>query len=73
MPSIVPPQIRVLVVDDEPALRTMLEILLSREGYGVVTAPAYSVALEAISQAPQPFPVILSDLVMPEGSGLDVL
>jgi two-component system, NtrC family, response regulator PilR len=73
MTSIVPPQIRVLVVDDEPGLRTMLEILLSREGYGVVTAPAYSFALEAISQAPQPFPVILSDLVMPEGSGLDVL
>jgi len=73
MSSIVPPQIRVLVVDDEPGLRTMLEILLSREGYGVVTAPGYSVALEAISQAPQPFPVVLSDLVMPEGSGLDVL
>jgi two-component system response regulator PilR (NtrC family) len=63
----------VLVVDDEPGLRTMLEILLSREGYGVVTAPSYAVALEAITQSPQPFPVILTDLVMPEGSGLDVL
>jgi two-component system response regulator PilR (NtrC family) len=73
MTSIVPPVIRVLVVDDEPGLRTMLEILLGREGYGVVTAPGYSVALEAISQSPQPFPVILTDLVMPEGSGLDVL
>jgi len=73
MTSIVPPKIRVLVVDDEPGLRTMLEILLGREGYGVVTAPSYAVALEAISQAPQPFPVILTDLVMPEGSGLDVL
>src|SRR4051812_23004089 len=73
MTSIVPPVIRVLVVDDEPGLRTMLEILLGREGYGVVTAPGYSVALEAISQSPQPFPVILTDLVMPEGPGLDVL
>jgi len=73
MPSIVPPKISVLVVDDEPGLRTMLEIMLSREGYAVVTAPSYAVALEAISQAPQPFPVILTDLVMPEGSGLDVL
>jgi two-component system response regulator PilR (NtrC family) len=73
MTSIVPPKIRVLVVDDEPGLRTMLEILLGREGYGVVTAPSYAVALEAITQAPQPFPVILTDLVMPEGSGLDVL
>ena len=61
MPSIVPPKISVLVVDDEPGLRTMLEIMLSREGYAVVTAPSYAVALEAISQAPQPFPVILTD------------
>jgi len=73
MASIVPPKIRLLVVDDEPGLRTMLEIMLGRAGYGVVTAPSYAVALEAISQAPQPFPVILTDLVMPEGSGLDVL
>ena len=73
MASIVPPKIRALVVDDEPGLRSMLEILLGREGYAVTTAPSYAVALEAITQAPQPFPVILTDLVMPEGSGLDVL
>ncbi|HEU4578195.1 MAG TPA: sigma-54 dependent transcriptional regulator [Polyangiaceae bacterium] len=73
MASIVPPKIRALVVDDEPGLRSMLEILLGREGYAVTTAPSYAVALEAINQAPQPFPVILTDLAMPEGSGLDVL
>src|SRR5438105_3452387 len=44
MASIVPPKIRLLVVDDEPGLRTMLEILLGREGYAVVTAPSYAVA-----------------------------
>ncbi len=73
MASIVPPMIRLLVVDDEPALREMLEIMLGREGYAVVSAPGYQVAIEAISQAPQPFPVILTDLAMPDGSGLDVL
>jgi two-component system response regulator PilR (NtrC family) len=73
MASIVPPVIRLLVVDDEPALREMLEILLGREGYRVVSAPGYHVAIEAITQAPQPFPVILTDLAMPDGSGLDVL
>jgi two-component system response regulator PilR (NtrC family) len=73
MASIVPPRLRLLVVDDEPALREMLEIMLSREGYGVVSAPGYQVAVEAIAQAPQPFPVILTDLAMPDGSGLDVL
>jgi two-component system response regulator PilR (NtrC family) len=65
--------IKLLVVDDEPALREVLEIMLGREGYRVVSAPGYQVAIEAITQSPQPFPVILTDLAMPDGSGLDVL
>ena len=52
MTSIVPPIIRILVVDDEPALREMLEIMLGREGFGVVSAPGYTVALEAIGKRP---------------------
>jgi two-component system response regulator PilR (NtrC family) len=63
----------VLVVDDEPGLRQMLHILLTRQGYDVVTAPGFRNGLEAISGAPQPFPVVLTDLVMPDGSGLDIV
>ena len=73
MHSVVPPAVRLLVVDDEPGLRRMLEILLRREGYEVVCANGYRTAIEAISQSPQPFPIILTDLAMPDGSGLDVL
>jgi two-component system, NtrC family, response regulator PilR len=73
MESLAPPVIKVLVADDEPALREMLEILLRREGYQVVNAPGCKVALEAITQSPQAFPVVLTDLAMPDGSGLDVL
>jgi len=71
--SLVPPPIKVLIVEDEPGLRQMLEILFRREGYTVVAAPGCRAALEAIMQHPQPFPVVLSDLAMPDGSGLDVL
>jgi two-component system response regulator PilR (NtrC family) len=71
--SIAPPAQKVLVVEDEPGLREMLGILFRREGYEVVAAPGAKAALEAISQNPQPFPVVLSDLAMPDGSGLDVL
>src|SRR5262245_17920249 len=67
------PERRILVVDDEPSLRQMLDILFRREGYGVVTAAGAGEAIEAISQALQPFPVVLTDLSMPDGSGLDVL
>ena len=51
----------------------MLAILFRREGYQVVLAPGLRAALETITQHPQPFPVVLTDLAMPDGSGLDVL
>jgi len=73
MDSLPPPATRILVVDDEPGLRQMLSILFRREGYEVVTAPGVAGAREAIARSPQPFPVILTDLSMPDGSGLDVL
>src|SRR5690348_15024889 len=64
---------RVLVVDDEPGLRQVLEITFRRQGYEVVTAPGARNALEALRQNPQPFPLVLTDLVMPDGSGMEVL
>ena len=64
MTSIAPPAQKVLVVEDEPGLREMLGILFRREGYEVVAAPGAKAALEAISQNPQPFPVVLSDLAI---------
>ena len=63
----------VLVVDDEPGLREMLSILFRREGYDVTTAPGYVAAGEALRNATQPYGVVLADLMMPDGSGLDVV
>jgi len=71
--SIVPAPQRILVVDDEPGIRQMLDILFRRAGYEVVLAQGYRAAREAINQSPQPLPVVLTDLRMPDGSGLDVL
>jgi two-component system response regulator PilR (NtrC family) len=71
--SLLPPTLQLLVVDDEPGIRQMLEILFRREGYAVVVAPGYRHATEAIAQSPHPFPVVITDLKMPDGSGLDVL
>ena len=63
----------VLVVDDEPGLREMLSILFRREGYDVTTAPGFVAAREALRNATQPYGVVLADLMMPDGSGLDVV
>jgi two-component system response regulator PilR (NtrC family) len=64
---------RVLIVDDEPGLRQVLEIAFRRQGYDVVTAPGVRRGIEAVRQNPQPFPLVLTDLVMPDGSGMEVL
>ncbi|MBS2015685.1 MAG: sigma-54-dependent Fis family transcriptional regulator, partial [Deltaproteobacteria bacterium] len=63
----------VLVVDDEPGLREMLTILFKREGYDVRACPGFEVAKEALTNAPNAYGVVLTDLMMPDGSGLDLL
>jgi two-component system response regulator PilR (NtrC family) len=63
----------ILVVDDEPGLREMLTILFRRERYDVTTCPGFATAREALRNAPIPFGVVLTDLMMPDGSGLDIL
>jgi len=65
--------LRVLVVDDEPSLREILSIALGRAGAQVVTAGGVAAAVKAITSSPSPFPVIVTDLMMPDGSGLDVV
>jgi two-component system response regulator PilR (NtrC family) len=64
---------RILVVDDEPGLRDMLAILFRREGLEVVLAPGFATACEAVTHAPDPYAIVLTDLLMPDGSGMDLL
>jgi two-component system response regulator PilR (NtrC family) len=67
------PRSRILVVDDEPGLRDMLAILFRREGLDVVQAPGFATAREAVTHAPEPYAIVLTDLLMPDGSGMDLL
>src|ERR1700744_777015 len=64
---------RILVVDDEPGLRDMLAILFRREGLDVTLAPGFKTACDAVMHAPEPYGVVLTDLMMPDGSGMDLL
>jgi len=63
----------ILVVDDEPGLREMLGILFRREGYDVTSCSGFEAGKEALANTPTPYGVVLTDLMMPDGSGLDVL
>ncbi len=64
-------QKKVLVVEDDPWIRSLMADLLAGEGYDVVEAPDGKQGLELASEREPD--VILLDLAMPEVSGLDVL
>jgi two-component system, NtrC family, response regulator PilR len=63
----------ILVVDDEPSLREMLNIALKRSGFHAVTEAGVRSAIGRIRESSTAFPLVITDLVMPDGSGLEVL
>ncbi len=66
-----PTPARILVVDDEPDLRTLYELTLLREGHLVQTAGTVAEARAVLAE--QPFDVVITDLRLPDGLGLDIL
>jgi signal transduction histidine kinase/CheY-like chemotaxis protein len=61
----------VLVIDDDPAMRTLMERILGKEGFRVITAPDGPTGLE-LARREQPV-VITLDLLMPGMDGWTVL
>jgi len=63
--------IKTLVIDDEIGVLKSLEMLLSKEGYGVTTATSGSTGLSlAIGGG---FDIVFTDLRLPDMSGLDII
>ena len=65
------PHHRLLVVDDEPDLRTLYEITLVRDGYEVECAGSVAQAWERLREGG--FHAVVTDMRLPDGSGLDLL
>jgi two-component system KDP operon response regulator KdpE len=61
---------RVLVVDDEPQIVRGLRVVLRNAGFQVDSAATKEEALDALSHRPPD--AVLLDLVLPDGSGVDV-
>jgi two-component system, OmpR family, KDP operon response regulator KdpE len=66
--SVAPPKI--LVVDDEPAVRRLLRMQLSAHGYQLLEATNGTRALEVLPRRPD---LIILDLSLPGGMGLETL
>jgi two-component system OmpR family response regulator len=71
VPETAAPVRRVLVVDDEPAIRELLAMVCAYEGWDVRTAAAGEAALSAIGADPPD--VVLLDRMLPDLDGLTVL
>jgi two-component system response regulator PilR (NtrC family) len=62
---------QILIVDDERSMREFLEILLQREGHEVRACASVADALVALEDGD--YDLVISDIKMPGGSGLDLL
>ena len=61
---------KILIIEDEPDIRKTLEYNISREGYDVVCASTLLDGKEQFNSSE--FSLILLDLMLPDGSGLDL-
>ena len=61
---------KILIIEDEPDIRKTLEYNISREGYEVISASSLSEARQNLESSS--FSLLLLDLMLPDGSGLDL-
>ena len=71
-PSAAGPALRVLVIDDEPGVRSLLADVLRAAGHDVVAVASGREGLAVLEDPPGGFDLVLSDLGMPDMSGWDV-
>src|SRR4030081_363579 len=64
---------RVLIVDDDPVARRLVENMVSRAGYEPVTAEGGDLALAILTGGKTRIDCVVLDLVMPDLDGLGVL
>lgn len=74
--SLVPPSVgneTVLVVEDDPQVRSLLRRVLTKVGYRVILADHGQSALDLWHTAPEPIHLVITDVVMPHMSGRELV
>ncbi|MBN1558390.1 MAG: diguanylate cyclase [Lentisphaerae bacterium] len=64
---------RIVLVDDESAIRDLLRMMLERDGYVIKTCATAQEAIDAVQAEPGYYDVVLTDLGLPRKSGIDLL
>ena len=62
---------RILIIDDEPQIRSMLKLMLERDGYEVVEASDGVAGIKVYRQ--NPADLIITDLIMPNKDGIGMI
>ena len=62
---------RILVIDDEPQVRAMLQQMLEREGYKVVEAEEGGVGIKLYQEHPPD--LVITDILMPGKEGIETI
>jgi len=62
---------RILIIDDETQIRSMLKLMLERAGYEVVEAPDGIEGIKAYRH--NPVDLIITDLIMPNKDGIGMI
>jgi len=63
----------ILVVEDEASLRNSIKRILTRQGYTVLEARHGTEALQVIDETKGPIDLVMTDLMMPEMSGRELI
>ncbi|MFH1153115.1 MAG: response regulator [Pseudomonadota bacterium] len=62
---------KILIIDDEPQIRSMLKMLFEREGFHVVVACDGKEGTRLFEQ--DPADLVITDLIMPEKEGVETI
>ncbi len=63
---------KIMIIDDEPDLREMINLLIKTEGFDTMTAPNGKEALKILKETEAKPDLVLVDMFMPEMSGREL-
>lgn len=64
---------RILVVDDDEVMQVYFQIALEMEGYSVALASTVAMGLQLLQSASPKFHGLVTDIRLPDGSGLELV